>query len=1089
MTSLPLPLPFKFDVSKLKSKIEEVESATKTTFRNAAASLGVIEQDTSKPNKVKYYMGLIQDTKPSLTEEEFLSITPQEFFDESFDSTKFILDMMPMEVSGSSQEFSRFLDKNINSFSRSMDYVNSKIYNRVRKNYTEFVHGMSQIHEVGQELQRSTVMVASGRRTLTQTKKNLTSSAFMVMSKYSKRNILQKMYYDLSQIKGIVTLETLLKQTLSDGDYPATIKLYLECRSVIAQQMHYSCIPELDSNLQEIYEVVQQRLDKDFFNSCRSFDAETYQRVFQAYKLLGRASNIHDKLQQYFVDPIEPETRNIVYSHVLLSEESLKNPEIFKGMSYKELCKALKDQDFVNCLLGVFEYLCDVMTSLHLMNQFHEENPINEESKVFQDIKSALSRFKKSIWDIMQKQVTYLLEPRKLTNFKIDDFLLVLNSVNKISEIGEEFSGNPSHHLKQSIINQSKSYFDSLHRSKVDDLRTMLENEPWNNIPVANDFNAKTELRIQKIKLNTSTGSSQKPDGHLIQTIKEKGNPFSQLISYKKNRVTTPTLKSPTLPTNNTSKNTHSKTKQQDQDSDSDDDELKQDFINEDSDDEDDPKSKKPTPKPTATSSNNSNNSSNSNSQVKEQPQIKLVSSSTISFVRNIGKYLEMMEQLPHISIDIFQGICQLIEYYMYTIYSFSGYLDPQGFSLEALTTKFEKSISEKQVEDLSFTKPLVQKFLNRMKDRVGLPISQAAASVVTNLSSMPSISSISNQFSSLNNTMRNIVSNIGNTGSNSPNITSTTPTMTSQNSNNNLGIQQPKQQQQQQQQQQKSGIKWITPRIDVSGLQLGDKSILFNLPLRMVAIESLNFISEAMEACKPVFEQLLPSNQTDNFKEFYSNVVSVIPDLQRHLIKSMISAIFSHLVGPQYFSNTIAGFKWNQTAITTDASVYVKIFEKEFKLFLTQLNDCCRQSLSMNGTPIISAELRNHIVQISFEFFIIQLVDGYSRIKKCAKVDVSRAIMLKDLTLLQTSIEQIALTIFKTPIKVPNMAYAQTYLKAYLQFPVFEEELILDWARNHDEYPLRFVVGIIQLCCKEKLTQSLIMNLDELERRRRPII
>ncbi|KAM9955754.1 hypothetical protein ACTFIW_001959 [Dictyostelium discoideum] len=1129
-----LPLPFKFDVSRLKAKIDEVETVTKKTFNAAANIIGVELGDSGskKPNKTQYYMELISDTKPSLTEEEFLKITPAGFFDPKFDTTQFILDLLPPNVNNSSSEFSIFLDSNVKQFTRAMDYVNSKLYNRVRENYTEFVQGMSQIHEIGVELQRSTVMCSNGRRTLSQTKKNLTQTAFIIMSKYTKRNLLTKMYMDLSQIREIVHLERLLKQTLSDGDYPATIKYYLECRRTITQHLHYNCVPDLDKNLQEIYHVVQERIDKDFLISCRDFNSTTYSRVFQAYKLLGRANRILDKLQSYFVDPIEPETRNIVYSHVLLAEENIMNPERVKGLSYKELCRELKDDHFVNCLLAVFEYLCDLMASLYLMNQFHMVNQFHEESKIFEDITAALTRFKTTIWDTMQKQVSYLLAPRKLSNFKIDDFLLVLNSVTKISEIGEEFSGHPSHQLKQLIINQSKTYLDNFHRTRVDDLRTMLENEPWNSIPVGADFNAKTELRLNK-KQKVSHTDRLRGD-QLFQSIKEKGNPFSELISYKKNRLpsnqTSPTLKSTsttttttTTPTTTTTNQNKKDTKSKDnEDSDDENEELKQDYIQEDQDSDDDDnnndnqsiKKKKEKKQKEKEKQDNSYGGGGGGSSGANETLV-LVSSATISFVRYIGKYLEMMEMLPHISVDIFNSICQLVEYYMYTVYSFSGYLDPQGFSLEALTTKMEKTISEKQFEDLSFTKPQVSKFINKMKERVGLPPNLAtniatstANTVMSGISGISNITNISplSTLSFINSSIKNIASNI-----NSPNLS---PQQSQNNNNNNNSTlqssnstsslqsiqqqqsQQSLQSQQQQQQQQQSqqispttpitpqqtvqadgSIKWIPSKINYFGLQLGDPKLFFNLPVRMVAIESLSFIAEALIVCRPLFEQLLPPNQTDNINEFYNSIIAIIPGLQGHLIKCTISAIFTHQASPQYFSNTISNIKWDMKISNPGKSSYVDAFVKEFTIFFNGLDKCVANSTQFTDTPVINRPLRDHIVKLAFEYFIQQVVDGYSKIRKCT--NEGRATMIQDVMSLKNGLEKIS-----GGVRIPNISFAEEYIKGFYQLAAFSEKDVIEWAKQHDEYPIRYVVNLLNLI--KASNPNLINQLEEMDRKRR---
>ncbi|EFA81850.1 hypothetical protein PPL_05082 [Heterostelium album PN500] len=995
--SLPnLPSVLKFDVSQLKSKIDDAAATTKKTF---SAITGVTYNNT-KPKKSKYYYQF-KDAAPQMAEEEFLKIIPAEFFEKDFDTTRYLLNMLPANDS----DFSQFLDKHTDKYTRCMDYVNSKLHSRVKKNYTEFVEGMSQIHEIGVELQRSTVICATSRRTLGNTKKNLNTTAFNIMA--------------------------------NDGDYPSTIKSYHKCREILQRVSHYS-LPELSSNLNEIYGVVQERIDKDFFNCCRTFNANTYRSVFEAYKLLNRANQLLDKLEKYFVKPIEPEIRNIVYSHVLLSEEAAMNPEAYKNVEYKDLCRAVTNEHFVNCILAVFEYLSDVMTSLYLMNQFHVENPDGEESNIFADISSALTRFKKTIWDTMQKQVTALLA-RKLTTFKIDDFQLILNSVTKISEIGEEFSGDPSHHLKKSIIDQSKAFFDHFHKTRVDDLRTMLEHETWVNMPVAADFNAATELRLKK-RMQVDR-DKQLSGEQIFYAIRDHGNPFSQLISYKNKRTSTSPTFSPTLE----SKQQQTKQEQKKEDDSDEDEELKQEIIEEDDDDD----------------------HARRKLQYQKQQQLKkkkaeetpnfLVASSTISFVRYIGKYLEMMEQLPHISLDIFNAICQFVEYYMYTIYSFSGYLDPQGFSLEALTTKMEKTLSSgHQVEDLSFTKPALNRFINKTKERLGIPIVTQVASAVSGISTLTSFTSQLSQIKSFANDI------INNTSPTLPSATS--PYSNNNNSNIQAGTLAPTNQD-------PSAPRWIVPRINYNGLRLGDpKECLFNLPVRILAIESLSFVVSALNDSRPVFEGLLPGKYIDQIKSFYDNVVKIIPDLQRHLIKSSVSAIFSHQSGSFYFSKTIADQKWDVKTTTVGKTPYIEAFLKEFQLFFKQLDDAVQKS------GFITTSLKNRIIDVSFEYLVQQLVDGYSRIKKCS--NEGRAVMIQDLMNLQAGLEKLSKT------KIPNIAYAEHYIKGYYHLSVLQDKEIMEWATEHDEYPIKHIINLLQLAKVNK--PMLLQQLEEMDKKRR---
>lgn len=54
-------------------------------------------------------------------------------------------------------------------------------------------------------------------------------------------------------------------------------------------------------------------------------------------------------------------------------------------------------------------------------------------------------------------------------------------------DIGEQFSSRESHGLRGSIKDISKSYFESYHRTGMENLAVMLENEMWQKVSVVDE--------------------------------------------------------------------------------------------------------------------------------------------------------------------------------------------------------------------------------------------------------------------------------------------------------------------------------------------------------------------------------------------------------------------------------------------------------------------------------------------------------------------------------------------------------------------------------------------------------------------------
>ena len=105
------------------------------------------------------------------------------------------------------------------------------------------------------------------------------------------------------------------------------------------------------------------------------------------------------------------------------------------------------------------------------------------DAKFFATVADSLLRFRKTMWDKMQRKVSAILSTSQLASYKIDDFLVVLDSVYRFIKVGEAFSGCNSEHLRRSIKQQSKAYFENLHKRRMEDLSIMLANEQWQPCP------------------------------------------------------------------------------------------------------------------------------------------------------------------------------------------------------------------------------------------------------------------------------------------------------------------------------------------------------------------------------------------------------------------------------------------------------------------------------------------------------------------------------------------------------------------------------------------------------------------------------
>jgi len=358
-----------------------------------------------------------------------------------------------------------------------------------------------------------------------------------------------------------------------------------------------------------------------------------------------------NEIQRLFFETINKNTLNIVTIHVVMSDPEKNNQrlEMFKKMRFNELCLLVKEDYFRNCLLAIFDFLCDVMSTHYQMTQWHESfesaTDTDENKDFMNKIKEALIKMKKTIWDDFQRRVSTLLSAVKITSFKIDDFLKILDAVFQFIDIGEAFSDSDAFNLRGSMKQTSKTYFDGLHKSRLEDLLTMMENEMWQKCPVTKDFNIMHIKEFKVFSTSTSTVAFSGRDSKkatLLDSIKD-GSPFRKGAEKNKEEQVQPVQ-------------TSIYSSLDDDDDDMIADELSASRVEE----------YKDIKKSPAAS----------------QTETPLLTTTTINVVRFVTKYLQMMQILQPISYEIFQGVCEILEYYMYSIYNIFGRTDEDNANI-----------------------------------------------------------------------------------------------------------------------------------------------------------------------------------------------------------------------------------------------------------------------------------------------------------------------------------------------------------------------------------------------------------------------
>lgn len=560
------------------------------------------------------------------------------FSDMDFDSSLHELQKLPEELSEDD------LDKYRNNLRRQLQAVSRQLSQKILDNQRAYVQGLDRVMELESNLQIATKTCKCGRRKLAEAEKAIAVNALQLLAKNRRKVLLENLLKSLRFIKTLQQTDLRLKELLIEQNYASAIQLCLECQQAAITFHQYYCISELSSNLQEILEQIEEHLDVALSKVCMSFQMEPYGKIQEAYVLLGKTQIAADQLQMHFVNTIN----TVAYACLLKAATETDLP-------FNELCQKVPFEEFIPCLLDLCKNFWSIMFNYRQVMKWHEEKYSATGDTASQDtyIKSKLDQGVERIWqDVQQKIKTFVLSAN-FGYFKYDEFIRVLDIINRLICIGENFSQSESAALQESIQVQTINYFKAYHKTTLDELKMFLENEAWEMCPVKSSFKIfhLQEFCFMKTQLLSRAASND-------DILSEKG--FFEESEYTHettpfHNIHTENEDSSAIERNNTYYDDFYEDDDEDEEDDVPD-ELKRDYVDENT-GEDVPRHLK------------------RNQKKKEifSDDTLIVTNTTLNVLRSFGKYMQMMNVLKPIAYDVVLCMSQLFEYYMYSVFTFFG--------------------------------------------------------------------------------------------------------------------------------------------------------------------------------------------------------------------------------------------------------------------------------------------------------------------------------------------------------------------------------------------------------------------------------
>uniref|UniRef100_A0A665UCB2 VPS50 EARP/GARPII complex subunit n=1 Tax=Echeneis naucrates TaxID=173247 RepID=A0A665UCB2_ECHNA len=591
-----------------------------------------------------------QPIDPQAEQEIINSIEEVYFSNDSFDMVQHELEKLPPELN--LQELEEYRDKLKRQQSAELERVTALQTN----------------------LQLAAVICTNARRQLSVAKEGFTEASLGLLANQRKRQLLTGLLKSLRTIKTLQRTDVRLSEMLEEEDYPGAIQLCLECQKAASTFKHYSCISELNSKLQDTLEQIEEQLDVALSKTCKHFDVSHYTKVQLAYKLLGKTQIAMDQLHMHFTQAIHNTVFQVVLGYVELCAGNADTK--FQKMQYKDLCTHITLDSYIPCLTDLCKALWEVMLSYHRTMQWHEEQDTQENTSAESDelvvdrgyVKKKLEHGLTRIWQDVQLKVKAYILGTDMSNFKYDDFIVVLDVISRLMQVGEEFCGSKSEVLQESIKRQSINYFKNYHRARLEELRMFLENETWELCPVKSNFNIAQlhefkfmgQCRSPSVSPSRQAVSSSTPaqeELFLFQQYLQEGNPFEMHIEHKEEET------EDVLASNGYESDELEKSVYQDYDSDSDvPEELKQDYVDEQTGDV-----------PLKSVSRETIRSKKKSDYNLNKTNAPILTNTTLNVIRLVGKYMQMMNILKPIAFDVIHCVSQLFDYYLYAVYTFFG--------------------------------------------------------------------------------------------------------------------------------------------------------------------------------------------------------------------------------------------------------------------------------------------------------------------------------------------------------------------------------------------------------------------------------
>lgn len=628
-------------------------------------------------------------------DDEVLEEIPQDFFNANFDATSYELKKLSQSLDLNQIQSDR------QKIHRQLSVVTQRVFAGILEKQSKCQAQMANIDKIQVQLAESLKVCIQGRHGLSQARAEFTGSSLGVLAAYRRRQQTQQLLNDLNSIRTLQKTDVRLQELLKEDNFPGAIQLLLECQQVVSTYSHFKAVKQLAAKLQDTLDLTEEHLDVALSKVCIDFNPLMYERIHQAYCLLGKTQISMDQLHMHLTSAIHNMAWNVVYGHAMLSQESNLSLDLSKR-PYADLCDSIATSSVIPCLVDLCRALWSIMNSYKQLVDWHESNPTQSQGLEVehQYVEKKLSTGKMRVWQDVQTKTKIFVLANDLSSLGMDHFLEFMDVIHRLIQVGHDFCGSNSDTLQESLKTQCWNYFHNYHLSRLEEMTMHFENEGWAQCPVKPSFKVQQLVEYRHLKvldfaglpcnltsikqMTTSTPSATPRKAFRNNKVQDLdlslSSPFD--FDFGSNEAEETFF----LEANGIGGDELEFYSEED-DSDAEIDEaLKRDFVDE------------GTGEMMAFHDSAKKSSHRTSQRKGHEPPI--LTNTSLMILRLCGKYIHLMKALEPIASNVFISMMQLLEYYLFVVYNFFT-KDLSSDLMLKLTSEGLQSILERIDTDL----------------------------------------------------------------------------------------------------------------------------------------------------------------------------------------------------------------------------------------------------------------------------------------------------------------------------------------------------------------------------------------------------